>query len=109
MHNLEIFRDDQQHCNIDLKMTRYVNLVHDDATYRSLDASRAWSEAYMIDRKDFTKVISPYWNPNDNIYSHALISENCWQATPGRTIDYVRTVGKQHGGEVLEDCEVPRC
>ena len=87
-------------------MTRYVNLVHDDATYRSLDASRAWSEAYMIDRKDFTKEISPYWNPNDNIYSHALISENCWQATPGRTIEYVRTVGKQHGGEVLEDCEV---
>ena len=106
MHNLEIFRDDQQHCNIDLKMTRYVNLVHDDATYRSLDASRAWSEAYMIDRKDFTEKISPYWNPNDNIYSHALISENCWQATPGRTIEYVRTVGKQHGGQVLEDCEV---
>ena len=106
MHNLEIFRDDQAHCNIDLKMTRYVNLVHDDATYRSLDASRAWSEARMIERKDFTNVISPYWNPDDHTYSHALISENCWQATPGRTIEYVRTVGKQHGGQVLEDCEV---
>ena len=31
MHNLEIFRDDQQHCNIDLKMTRYVNLVQEDS------------------------------------------------------------------------------
>ena len=106
LHNLEIFKSVQAQHNIDLKMTRYVNLVHDDATYKSLDASRAWSEAYMIDRKDFTREISPYWNPDDHTYSHALISMNCWQATPGRTIDYVRAIGVKHGGQVLEDCEV---
>lgn len=105
-HALEIFKEDQLHCNIDLKMTRYVNLVHDDATYKSLDASRAWSDAYMIDRKDFPKEISPQWNMNNKVYSHALISNNCWQATPGKTIEYARTVAIRHGGVLMEDCEL---
>ena len=106
-HNLEIFRAIQADRNIDLKMTRYVNLVHDEATYKALDASRAWAtDAYMIDRKDFEKVISPYWNPKDNVYSAALISNGCWQATPGRTIEYVRQVAIGHGGVLKEDCEL---
>ncbi|MBO7467109.1 MAG: FAD-dependent oxidoreductase [Bacteroidaceae bacterium] len=105
-HNLELFRDIQKHYNINFKMTRYVNLVHDDATYRALDASRAWSDAYMIDRKDFKKVISPYWNNDSDVYSAALISNNCWQATPGRTIDYLRGVAVEHGGVLMEDCEL---
>ena len=58
--NLQIFRELQKQCDIDFKMTRYVNFVHDEATYKSLDASRAWSDAYMIDRKDFAREISPY-------------------------------------------------
>ncbi len=105
-HALEIFKEDQIHCNIDLKMTRYINLVHDDATYRSLDASRAWSDAYMIDRKDFPKEISPQWNMDNKVYSHALISNGCWQATPGKTIEYARTVAMRHGGVLMEDCEL---
>jgi len=105
-HNLEIFREVQALRNIDLKMTRYVNFVHDDATYRSLDASRAWSNAYMVDKKDFAKEISPYINPSLDLYSHALISLDCWQATPGKTIDTVRQLGIQAGGQVFEDTEV---
>ncbi len=106
-HNLEIFRTIQADRNIDFKMTRYINLVHDDATYRALDASRAWAaDAYMIDRKDFPKVISPYWNPQPGVYSAALISNGCWQATPGRTIAYVRDVAVAHGGTLKEDCEL---
>ena len=105
-HNLEIFKEIQTHCNINFKMTRYVNLVHDDATYRALDASRAWSDAYMIDKKDFQRVISPFWNMESDIYSAALISNNCWQATPGRTIDYLRDVAIEHGGMLMEDCEL---
>ena len=101
--NLEIFREVQAIRDIDLKMTRYVNFVHDEATYRSLDASRAWSDAYMIERKDFSKEISPYINPNLDLYSHALISNDCWQASPGKTIDTVRRLGITKGGEVLED------
>jgi len=105
-HNLEIFRELQSHKNIDLKMIRYVNFAHDDATYRSLDASRAWSDAYMVDKKDFAKEISPYINPNLNLYSSALISNDCWQATPGKTIDLVRSIGEHAGGTVLEDTEL---
>jgi len=105
-HNLEIFREVQQLRNIDLKMTRYVNFVHDDATYRSLDASRAWSDAYMVDKKDFAKEISPYINPHLDLYSHALISMDCWQATPGKTIDTVRQLGIRAGGQVFEDTEL---
>jgi len=105
-HNLEIFRDLQSLKSIDLKMTRYVNFAHDDETYRSLDASRAWSDAYMVDRKDFAKEISPYINPNLDLYSSALISNECWQATPGKTIDLVRSIGVNAGGKVLEDTEL---
>ena len=104
--NLEIFRELQAKRDIDLKMTRYVNFVHDEATYKSLDASRAWSDAFMIDRKDFPKYISPYLNPSLDIYSHALISNECWQASPGKTIDTVRRIGIGLGGEVLEDTEL---
>jgi Glycine/D-amino acid oxidases (deaminating) len=106
MGNLEIFRELQKQRNIDLKMTRYVNFVHDEETYRSLDASRAWSDAYMVEKKDFRKEISEYFNPNLDIYSHALISNDCWQATPGKTIDIVRQIGIHHGGEVYEDTEL---
>ncbi|MDD4209329.1 MAG: FAD-dependent oxidoreductase [Bacteroidales bacterium] len=105
-HNLELFKDIQKVYNIDFKPTRYVNLVHDDATYRALDASRAWSDAYMVDKKDFQKEISPLWNPKLETYSHALIANDCWQATPGRTIEYIRGVAMDKGGVLMEDCEL---
>ena len=104
--NLQIFRDLQKQYDIDFKMTRYVNFVHDEATYKSLDASRAWSDAYMIDRKDFAREISPYINPDLDIYTHALISNDCWQASPGKTIDTVRLIGIGLGGQVMEDTEL---
>ena len=104
--NLQIFRELQKQHDIDFKMTRYVNFVHDEATYKSLDASRAWSDAYMIDRKDFAREISPYINPNLDIYTHALISNDCWQASPGKTIDTVRRIGVGLGGQVMEDTEL---
>lgn len=105
-NNLQIFRQLQAKGNIDLKMTRYVNFAHDEETYRSLDASRSWSDAYMVEKKDFAREISPYINPNLNIYSHALISNDCWQATPGKTIDMVRRIGESFGGHVFEDTEL---
>ena len=101
--NLQIFRELQAMRDIDLKMTRYVNFVHDEATYRSLDASRAWSDAYMVEKKDFAREISPFINPDLNLYSHALISNDCWQASPGKTIDTVRQIGIGLGGRVMED------
>ena len=104
--NLQIFRELQKQRDIDFKMTRYVNFVHDEATYKSLDASRAWSDAYMIEKKDFAREISPYINPDLDIYTHALISNDCWQASPGKTIDTVRRIGIGLGGTVMEDTEL---
>ena len=106
VHNHELFRQMQQEYNINYRLTHYVNLVHDEATYQSLDASRAWSDAYMIDRKDFKKEISPLWDDSRHTYSHALITRNCWQATPGRVIDYLRGVGAELGGRYFEDCQL---
>ena len=105
-HNLEIFRDLQQHTDIDFRLIRYVNFAHDEATYRSLDAARAWSKAYMVEPKDFQKEISPYMNPALNLYVAAQVTEDCWQATPGKTINAVRLIGRSHGGRILEETEL---
>ncbi|HIR72333.1 MAG TPA: FAD-dependent oxidoreductase [Candidatus Coprenecus pullicola] len=105
-HNLEIFRDLQQHTDIDFRLIRYVNFAHDEATYRSLDAARAWSKAYMVDPKDFQKEISPYMNPALNLYVAAQVTEDCWQATPGKTVNAVRLIGRSHGGRILEETEL---
>ena len=106
VHNHEIFKNMQKVHNINYHLTHYVNLVHDEATYKSLDASRAWSDAYMIERKDFKKEISPLWDDSKDTYSHALITRDCWQATPGRVIDYIRGIGVEQGGRYYEDCEL---
>ena len=105
-HSHEIFRQIQSVHNINYKPTTYVNLVHDDATYRALDASRAWSDAYMVERKDFRREVSPLWDDSRDTYSHALITRDCWQATPGRVIDYIRGIGTSLGGRYYEDCEL---
>ena len=105
-HNLEIFRDLQQHTDIDFRLIRYVNFAHDEATYRSLDAARAWSKAYMVEPKDFQKEISPYMNPALNLYVAAQVTEDCWQATPGKTVNAVRLIGRSHGGRILEETEL---
>jgi len=105
-HNLEIFRDLQSKHDIDFRLIRYVNFAHDDATFRSLDASRAWSDAYMVDKKDFRKEVSEHFNPSLDIYSHALITNDCWQANPGQTIDLIRMIGREMGGTILENTRV---
>ncbi|MEI6347669.1 MAG: FAD-dependent oxidoreductase [Bacteroidota bacterium] len=105
-HNLQIFKEIQSVHNIDYKPIRYISFAHDEATYKALDASRAWSDAYMIEPKDFRKEISPMFNQNLTTYNAALITHDCWQATPGRTIDYIRNVGITSGGTILEDCEL---
>lgn len=104
--NREIFEDLQKIANIDYKPIRYVSFAHDDITYKALEASKAWSDAYMVDKKDFVKEITPYFNANLNTYQAALVTHNCWQSTPGRTIDLIRRIGIQKGGQILEDCEL---
>ncbi len=105
-HNLEIFKDLQKLKNIDYKAIKYVSFAHDDATYKALDESRKWSDAHMVDPKDFRKEISPYFNTKLDTYQAALITNDCWQATPGRVIDLIRRIGIDNGGIVMEDCDL---
>jgi len=106
-HSYEIFKELQEIRDINLLQTRYVNFAHDDATYRSLEESRSWSDAYMVDPKDYATEIAPGINPElGKIYQAALITRNCWQATPGRVIDLIRRIGIENGGRVYEDCQL---
>jgi len=105
-HNLQIFKDLQKIKNIDYHQTRYVTFAHDEAMYKVLEDSMSWSDAYMVSPKDFTKTISPLINPKLDKYLGAQISNNCWQATPGRVIDLIRRLGINSGGTILEDCQL---
>ena len=104
--NLQLFKELQAISDIDFTLIRYVNFAHDEATYKALDVSGAWSDAYMVEAKDFRKEISPEFNPHCKTYSHALITNNCWHATPGKTIDVLRSLGIQQGGTVLENTKL---
>lgn len=104
--NHKIFKELHSISNIDYRPINYVNFAHDNATYQALDASRAWSDAYMVEPKDFCREISPYFNCNLKTYKAALITRDCWQATPGKVVDLLRKLGINHGGRVLEDCEL---
>lgn len=106
LKNREIFQELQQISDIQFRSTRYVNFAHDQEVYDSLMASRAWSNAYMVEPEDFRKEISPYTNPKLNNYLGALITRDCWQATPGRVIDLIRRIGIHKGGTVQEDCRL---
>lgn len=106
VHNLEIFRELQKIQDINFLQTHYVTFAHDDNTYKALESSMAWSDAYMVSPKDYSKEISPFINPSLEKYQAALITKNCWQATPGRVIDVIRQIGIKNGGSVLEDCKL---
>lgn len=105
-HNHSIFKKLQQLSNIDYKPIRYISFAHDDDTYKALEASKVWSKAEMIGPKQFREEISPYFNPKPRKYSAALVTDDCWQATPGKVVELVRNLGIAAGGTVMEDCKV---
>jgi len=106
VHNHEIFKELQKLRNIDYRPGLYVTFAHDDAIYRALAESMSWSDAFMVEPKDYPKEISPHINPGLQGYKAALVTRDCWQATPGRVIDLVRRIGIQNGGRVEEDCKL---
>ncbi len=104
--NHTIFRELQNIKDIDYRPINYVSFAHDEATYKALDASRAWSKAKMVEPKDFKKEISPFFNANLQTYRAALVTSDCWQATPGKVVDLLRKMGTQKGGVIKEDAEL---
>jgi glycine/D-amino acid oxidase-like deaminating enzyme/thioredoxin reductase/Fe-S-cluster-containing hydrogenase component 2/bacterioferritin-associated ferredoxin/ferredoxin len=104
--NHEIFKQLQQLHDVNYCPINYVTFAHDEQMYDSLVESMNWSDAYMVGPKDFQREISPNFNPNLTNYISALITKDCWQATPGRVIDLIRRIGIDHGGRVEEDCKL---
>ncbi len=104
--NLNIFRALQKKQNIDFLPINYVTFAHDDEMYKALEASMAWSDAEMISPKEYQKRISSQFNPNLTKYKSALITRNCWQATPGKVVDLIRQIGIENGGTILEDTKL---
>lgn len=104
--NLDIFKELQDIHNIDFRPIDYVTFAHDAQMYKALEASMAWSDAEMIEAGDFKKRISPFFNENLKTYQSALITHNCWQATPGKVVDLIRQMGINKGGKIEEDCEL---
>ena len=104
--NKEIFEHLQEIKNIDYRPIRYVTMAHDDNVYAALEESMKWSDSYMIKPSDFPNEIAPSFNPNSHKYKAALVTKNCWQSTPGRTIDLIRSLGVESGGTVEEDCKL---
>lgn len=104
--NLEIFKELQGISNIDFRAINYITFAHDELMYKALEKSMEWSDAFMIQPKDFNTYISPKFNTNLTKYQSALITKNCWQATPGRVVDLIRKIGLTHGGHIEEDCEL---
>jgi len=105
-HNHEIFKELQHVHNIDYRPILYVTFAHDEKMYKALVESMSWSEAFMVEPKDFPKEISPRINPDLTNYISALVTKNCWQATPGRVIDLIRRMAIDKGGRVEEDCKL---
>lgn len=104
--NLEIFKELHQLSNIDFRPINYVTFAHNDQLLKALEASMAWSDAYLIEPKDFKKHISPHFNNHLKTYIAALVTSNCWQATPGKVVDLIRQLGIKNGGVIQEDCEM---
>ncbi len=105
--NRDIFIDLQSLKSIDYREINYVTFAHDQATYKVLEESIVWSGGEMIPPEKYSSHIAPGINPKlKDTYIAAQVTGDCWQATPGKTIELVRNIGIDHGGIVEEDCEI---
>jgi glycine/D-amino acid oxidase-like deaminating enzyme/thioredoxin reductase/Fe-S-cluster-containing hydrogenase component 2 len=103
MANRDIFQHLQKIQNIDYRPIRYVTFAHDEATEKALELSMSWSKAELVGPEEFRGRISPHFNENLTTYRSALITHDCWQASPGKTVDLIRNLGIRAGGTLMED------
>ncbi len=104
--NRVLFEELQNIRNIDYKPIQYVGFAHDEESYKALEASMAWSKAEMITPDKFRERISPYFSKSNSSYIAALLTDECWQATPGKCVGLLRDIAIAKGGEFLDDCKV---
>lgn len=105
-NNLQLFKDLQQIGNINFRQINYITFAHDNETYKALEMSSEWSDGRMITPAEFKTTVSDMFNPNTKKYIGAFVTNNCWQATPGLTIDLIRQIGTKKGGVILEDSQL---
>jgi glycine/D-amino acid oxidase-like deaminating enzyme/thioredoxin reductase/Fe-S-cluster-containing hydrogenase component 2/ferredoxin len=105
-HNLEMFKELSGKGEIDFRLINYVTFAHDEAMYKALEESMAWQKAVMLKPSQFTSEISPFFNTSNDKYLAALKTSECWQATPGKVIEMLRRIGKNHGGTIMENCKL---
>lgn len=104
--NLEAFEELQALEDIGFLKIDYVSFAHDERTLKALEDSMGWQEAEMVPPSGFRSAISPHFRPEGTRYLAALVTKNCWQASPGKTLDLIRTLGVRAGGQVEEDAEL---
>ena len=105
--NHQIFKDLQKVSEINYREIQYVTFAHDDTMQRQLEASLAWSDGELVSPDTFASKIAPGINPElKKSYQAALLTNDCWQATPGKVIDLIRHIGMSHGGKVEEDSTI---
>ncbi|TNF41118.1 MAG: FAD-dependent oxidoreductase, partial [Bacteroidetes bacterium] len=105
--NHEIFRELQKLGETNYREIKYVTFAHDDAMMSQLEASLAWSDGEIVLPENYAAKIAPGINPDlKKKYQAALVTNDCWQATPGKVIDLVRHLGVNAGGIVEEDSTV---
>lgn len=105
--NHEIFKELQKIGETNYREIKYVTFAHDDAMMSQLEASLAWSDGEIVLPEDYAEKIAPGINPElKKKYKAALVTNDCWQATPGKVIDLIRHLGLLAGGIVEEDSTV---
>ncbi|MDR0618379.1 MAG: FAD-dependent oxidoreductase [Bacteroidales bacterium] len=104
--NHEIFRELEKEHSIDYHPIRYITFAHNGEMLNNLEKATLWSKARIIDKTGFVSNISPYINRNNPNYIAAQITDDCWQASPGKTVDLLRYKGLKYGGTIFENTEV---
>ncbi len=104
--NRALFQELDRQFGIEYSDIHYISFAHDDAMYASLEKSMAWQKARMLKSSEFKSEISPFFNDKSGKYLAALKSEECWQASPGKTVNALRSMGEQKGGRAFDTREV---
>jgi glycine/D-amino acid oxidase-like deaminating enzyme/Fe-S-cluster-containing hydrogenase component 2 len=104
--NRALFQDLEKKFGIEYSDIHYISFAHDESMYASLEKSMAWQKARMLKPSEFKSEISPYFNNSSTKYLAALKSDECWQASPGKTVNAIRALGEAKGGRAFDTREV---
>ncbi len=105
-HNLALFSELSAMGDIEFRLINYITFAHDEQMLQALEESMAWQQAVMLSPGQFREEISPWFNTSNTKYLAALKTSECWQASPGKTIDMLRHLAVGRGGVLKENCRL---